>query len=277
MSTQHTKGVQQRRVGDLDVAYRLDGPRGAPVVMLMHGVLTDHRMWDALTDRLAGHYAILRQDMRGHGGTTATAAPYTMAQLADDAVALLDSLGIAQVHFVGSSLGGMVGQHLGARCRTRLHSLTLANTTAVQSAAAVWQQRIQTARQLGVQALADGTLQRWFTPGFFERAPEAVARMRQILLGTSVEGFAGCADAISRLSHLQLLADIRLPTLVIAGADDEATPPAQGAQLQAGIRGARLVTLADAAHQSAVEQPGAFCEAWLDFIGQVAASTATNH
>jgi 3-oxoadipate enol-lactonase len=277
MAHPDTTGVQRVRAGDLDVTYRFDGPRDAPVVMLMHGVLTDHRMWDALADRLAGRYAVLRHDIRGHGGTTATAAPYTMAQLAGDAVALLDALCIKRAHFIGSSLGGMVGQQMGAHHPDRLLSLTLANTTAVQGAAAAWQQRIVSARQEGVASLASGTLQRWFTSGYFERAPDEVARLRRLLLGTSVEGFAGCADAISRLSQLHLLADIHVPTLVIVGAEDQATPPTQGAQVQARVLGARLVVIEDAAHQSAVEQPGAFCEAWLEFVSQAAPSSASLH
>lgn len=273
MNDLRSGGLQRVRAGDLEVAYRFDGPYNVQIVLMTHSVLTDHRMWDALAERLVGRFAVLRYDLRGHGATAPTAAPYTMAQLADDAVALLDALSIEQVHFIGSSLGGMIGQQLGARHGRRLTSLTLANTTAVQRAPAIWQERIATARRDGVAALAEGTLQRWFTPTFFESSPSEIARIRQLLLGTSMEGFVGCAEAIARLTQLNLLHAIRVPTLVLAGAEDHATPLEQSAQLHAGIYGARLVTLTNAAHQSAVEQPAAFYDAWLEFLHETVASS----
>ncbi len=254
------------RVGDAEVCFALDGPAQAPVVMLAHGILTSHRMWDALATMLAPHWCVLRYDLRGHGGSSATDPPYAMAQLAEDAVGLLDALGVARVHFIGTSLGGMIGQQLGARFGSRLHSLTLANTSAVQSAAPAWQQRIATALEAGVAPLVEPTLGRWFTPGFSASELAAVDRMRQLALATSVRGFVGCAAALRDLDQAQLLAGIRLPTLVICGEHDGATPPAESRRLQQDIAGAGLVML-PAAHQAAVECPGAFAAAWASFVG----------
>jgi 3-oxoadipate enol-lactonase len=253
------------RVGELDVACRIEGPADAPVVLLVHGVLTDHRAWDGLAARLAPSYRVLRYDLRGHGRSSAPPAPYTMEQLADDAMALLDALGIARAHFIGTSLGGMIGQQVGARHGQRLLSLTLANTSAVQPAPQAWEDRAALARGAGsVAPLADGTLQRWFTPGFAASAPGEVDRMRSILRETSVDGFAGCAHALGRLAQLPLLPRIEVPTLVVVGTEDQATPPAQGQQICDAIPGARLVAL-PAAHQAAVERPQAFADAWLAF------------
>ncbi len=248
-----------------ELACRLDGPDGAPVVMLAHGILTDHRVWDGVAGRLVdAGFRVLRYDLRGHGESR-SGGPYTMAQLADDALAVVDAFGLPRVHFVGSSLGGMLAQQLAARHGDRLISLTLANTAAVQPAAAAWQSRIDTVQRDGhVGALADATLQRWFSPRFRESAPAMVERMRSILLATPAEGYVGCAGAVRDLAQLELLRRIRVPTLVVAGANDEATPPTQSAQLCAGIADARLSTL-DAAHQSAFEQPEAFSEAWRSF------------
>jgi 3-oxoadipate enol-lactonase len=260
-------GLNTVRVGDLDVAWRAEGPAEAPVVMLAHGVLTDHRAWDGVARRLAGAYRVLRYDLRGHGRSSAPPPPYTMEQLADDVPALLDALGIGPVHFIGTSLGGMIGQQLGARPGERLLSLTLANTSAVQPAPQAWEERAALARQAGsVAPLAEGTLQRWFTPGFAASAPGEIERMRGILRQTSVAGFEGCAHALSRLAQLPLLPRIAVPTLVLVGSDDQATPPAQGRQICEAIRGARLVAL-PAAHQAAVEVPQAFADAWLAFAG----------
>lgn len=258
-------GLKLARIGDMDIAYRLEGPADAPVVLLVHGVLTDHRAWNDVAERLTPKYRVLRHDLRGHGRSSAPPPPYTMEQLADDAVALLDELGIEQVHFIGSSLGGMIGQQLGARHGHRLLSLTLANTCAEQMAPRAWEERAALARQADTVApLADATLQRWFTPAFIDQAPAELARMRSILCQTTVAGFAGCAHALSRLSQQALLQHIQVPTLVVVGNEDRATTPEQGQQLCDAIRCARLVSL-PAAHQSAVEQPQAFAAAWLSF------------
>lgn len=258
------------QVRGIDMAWRREGPARAPVVVLAHGILTDHRAWDAVAARLATSFSVLRYDLRGHGGSGSGPPPYTMEQLGDDAAALLDALKLDRVHFIGSSLGGMLAQQLAARHGERLLSLTLANTAAVQLAPAAWEARIETVRGAGVKALSEGTMQRWFSPRFLERAPAEVERMRSILCQTSADGYIGCAHAVRDLSQLDLLAKIELPTLVIAGSQDEATPPAQSAQLCSAIAGARLVTL-DAAHQSALEQPAAFCEAWRSFVAGIAA------
>lgn len=257
-------------VRGIDMAWRREGPAQAPVVVLAHGILTDHRAWDAVAARLATTFSVLRYDLRGHGASGSSAPPYTMEQLGDDAAELLDALHLDRVHFVGSSLGGMLAQQLAARHGDRLLSLTLANTAAVQLAPAAWEARIETVRGAGVKALAEGTLQRWFTPRFLEKAPAEIERMRTILCQTSADGYIGCAQVVRDLSQLKLLAKIDLPTLVIAGAQDEATPPAQSQQLCYAITGAKMVTL-DAAHQSALEQPAAFCDAWRTFVAEVTA------
>lgn len=258
-------GTQTARVAGVQLAYRFDGAPDAPVVMLAHSVLTDYAMWDAVAQRLATQFRVLRYDTRGHGASSAPPPPYTMALLADEAVGLLDALRIARVHFIGTSLGGMIGQQLGARFAPRLLSLTLANTTAVQAAPGVWDERSAVARAKGVSALAEPTLQRWFTPEFREREPNEVARVAAMIARTSVDGFVGCAAALRDLDQLQLLRRIAVPTLVIAGAQDQSVTAAMAAQLQDAIAGASLVTL-PAAHQCAVEVPDAFCDAWTGFV-----------
>jgi 3-oxoadipate enol-lactonase len=270
MSAAPAAAMRRLAVPGAELAYRFDGAgEGAPVVLLAHGILTDHRIWDGVTERLGRSMRVLRYDLRGHGQSSC-GGPYTMERLADDVPALLDALGLQQVHLVGASLGGMLAQQVAARHGERLVSLTLANTAAVQPAAAAWQERIDSVRRAGnVNALAEPTLQRWFTPRFREAAPGQVERVRDILCATPAEGYIGCAGAVRDLAQLDLLRQIRVPTLVVAGAHDEATPPTQSAQLCAGIADARLATL-NAAHQAAFEQPDAFCTAWIDFVGRSA-------
>ena len=253
------------RAGDIDVAYRIEGRARAPVVMMAHGVLADHSIFDAVTRRLLNDYTVLRYDLRGHGRTEATAGPYTMAQLADDATALLDALHLHGVHYIGTSLGGMIGQQLGAVGGGRFVSLTLANTAAVQPNPGAWNDRIATAQRDGVQAVVEGTLQRWFTPAFFAARPEEIERIRAVARRTPAEGFTGAVAAVRDLAQLDSLPRIRVPTLLLAGVHDQATPPALGAMIHEAIANSRFAML-NAAHQAAAEVPEDFCDAWLDFV-----------
>ena len=254
------------RAGDIEVAYELQGAPGAPVVMLAHGILSAHGMWAEVARALRPRWRVLAYDLRGHGGTTATQPPYTMDRLARDAIALLDALGLERVHFIGSSLGGMVGQRLGAHHAGRLHSLTLANTSAVQGAAAAWQERIATAQAQGVAPLVETTLQRWFTPAFLAGDPGPVQRMRALAAATDPRGFCGCAAAVRDLAQADLLPAIAVPALVLVGEQDQATPPAAGEFIRQHVAGAQLARL-PAAHQCAVECPDAFVAAWEAFAG----------
>ena len=252
------------RIGDIDVAYEIEGPAGAPVVMLAHGLLTSHGMWRGVAQALLPRWRVLGYDLRGHGSTRASEPPYTMQRLADDAIALLDALSLERVHFIGASLGGMIGQRLAAQQGDRLLSATLANTTAVQAAAPVWQDRIAIAQARGIAALVEPSLQRWFTPGFLAADPEPVQRMRLLAAETDLRGFCGCAAAVRDLAQAELLPAIRVPVLVIVGEQDQATPPAAGEFIQQRVAGARIARL-PAAHQSAVECPEAFAAAWEAF------------
>jgi 3-oxoadipate enol-lactonase len=263
-----TDAVRKLRVGGQDVAVRVEGPEDGPPVLLAHGILANHRIWDGVAQRLAPRFRVIRYDLRGHGGSSAPPAPYTLEQLADDVPPLLDALGIRKAHLVGTSLGGMLGQQVGIRHGDRLLSLTIANSSAVQGAPQAWTDRIAVARQSGIAPLGEPTLQRWFTPGFLQAQPQEVARIRSILEGTSVEGFAGCAAAVRDLSQLEQLKTIRVPTLVIVGSEDKGTPPEQGKQMAEAIPGAQLAVL-PAAHQAAVEVPQAFADAWLAFVARL--------
>ncbi|MDN4592051.1 3-oxoadipate enol-lactonase [Xenophilus aerolatus] len=260
-----SRGAERVKVHDIDVAYRYDGPAGAPVVLLAHGLMTSHGIWDGLVAQLQSEWRLLRYDLRGHGGSGGTTEPYTMAQLARDAIGLLDKLEVPRVHFIGSSLGGMIGQQLGALFPARVATLTLANTSANQGAAAAWQQRIETARQHGLVPLIDATLKRWFTDSAFSSEPKLIERMTALALQTSVQGFVGCAAIVRDLAQRDVLERIGMPTLIIAGQYDEATPQVDSEVLRDGIAGAELITL-PAAHQSAAECPREFAEAWRRFL-----------
>lgn len=252
------------RLGDLEVGCRVDGPQEAPPILLVGGLLTTHRIWDGLVERLGASWRLVRYDLRGHGDTTAIGGACSMTQLANDALAVLDALGIERAHFIGTSLGGMIGQHLGARHSHRLLSLTLANTAAVQAMPQAWQQRIEAACAGGLQPLVEATLQRWFAPECMAGQPGLVALVRQEALKTSVDGFVGCASAVRDLAQADLLPVIPVPTLVIAGSRDAAIAPADTRALHAAIARAWWAEI-PAGHQAAAECPDEFAAAWLAF------------
>jgi 3-oxoadipate enol-lactonase len=265
--------VQTVRLNGNDVAYRFDGPAGAPVVMFGNSLGADMSMWDDNLDGFTRNYRTLRYDVRGHGGTAALPAPYSMADLVEDAVALLDALRIAKVHFVGLSLGGMFGQLFGASHPERLLSLTLCDCASEHTARDAWQTRIDMVRAGGVAAITEATLQRWFTPEMPARAPQTVERVRNMILGTSTEGYVGCASAVRDLNHTGLLHKITVPTLVLVGEHDMGATVAQARIIEQNIRGAALVILENAAHVPNIERPAAFNQAVLAFLDSVGAAS----
>lgn len=241
-----------------------------PLVVLSHALGCDLSMWDGVAAALQDRYTVLRYDQRGHGKTPATAGAYGMDDLADDAAELIRAQGTGPVHFVGLSMGGMTAQALAARHPGLVRSIVVANSAASydEAARAMWQARIDTVLANGVPPIADGALQRWFTPEF--RADLAnggaarVARLRAVLEATPAAPYAAACAAVAGIALDEGNARIACPTLVIAGSRDEATPPAMSQAIADRIPGARLASL-DAAHLSAVEQPEAFARLLTEF------------
>jgi len=254
----------------IDIEYQLSGQEGAPVVMLSHSLASSMVMWTPQLGSLEPHFKVLRYDMRGHGGSDAPEGAYTLELLADDAVALLDALRIDAVHFVGLSIGGMIGQGLALSHGARLKSLTLCDTSAImpEEAQPILQQRIAAARQNGMADQVDGTLERWFTPGYLQANPPEVEMIRQQIRATPLAGYIGCSEALRGLNYLQRLSEITLPTLVMVGEEDPGTPVAAAEAIHERIAGSQLVILPAARHLSNIEQAAAFNEALLNFLLQ---------
>jgi len=245
--------------------YRCDGPENAPVLVLCNSLGTDLTMWDPQLPAFARKLRVLRYDRRGHGASSVTPGPYTIEQLGRDVLGLLDSLAIERVRFCGLSLGGMTGMWLGAHAPARVERLVLCNTAAQIGAPDPWNARIEAVRKGGMAAIEAGVLARWFTPKFLARPTPMLARMREVLLALSPEGYAACCAAVRDMDQRESIARIAAPTLVIAGAHDAATPPAAGRFIAEGVRGARYAEL-DAAHISNVEAADRFTEAVLGFV-----------
>ena len=256
------------KANDIQINYELSGKKGAQVVMLSHSLSSSLLMWNPQMDALNPYFQVLRYDIRGHGGSDAPSGAYTLELLAEDVVKLLDALGIDRVHFVGLSLGGMIGQRLAVNASHRLKSLTLCDTAAMVPAEAqpLWQERMDKARKEGMKALTDQTMERWFTPSFLKQNFKILAPIREQLLATPVSGYIGCAEAIRRLNYLEQLSKIKMPTLIMVGEDDPGTPVSASEAMQERIPNSKLVILPSARHLSNVEQAQAFNAALLKFL-----------
>jgi len=250
---------------DVRIHYRFDGPENAPVVMLGNSLGTTLAMWDAQAAALAAKRRVLRYDSRGHGQSAVTPGPYTMTQLACDALNLLDALRLERVDYCGLSMGGMIGQWLGAHAPQRLRKLVLANTSPQIGPPELWNARIEVVRKEGMAGIVDALLARWLTPEFRARSPEAVSNLQHMLLAIPTIGYIASCAAVRDMDQRADAARIAVPTLVIAGTHDVATPTAHGRSLAESIRGARYFEL-PAAHLSNVEAEAAFTQVLAEFL-----------
>jgi 3-oxoadipate enol-lactonase len=264
------------RAGDLIVHYDLTGPPDAPTILFANSLGTNFHVWDPQAAALVGRFRVLRYDMRGHGLTECPPASddgYSVDRLAKDAVALLDVLQIGSVHFIGLSVGGMVGQRLAATAPDRVLSLTLCDTASRIGPASRWDDRIAAVSKGGLEAIADAVLKVWFTPDFLSRQPDTARGYANMLVRTPAQGYIGCCAAIRDADLRQDDARIQCPTLVVVGDQDPATPPSAARELSEAIRGARLETIEGAAHIPAVEQPAILNRLLGDFLDTHAGAT----
>jgi 3-oxoadipate enol-lactonase len=237
-----------------------------PPLVLVNSLGTNLGMWDDQAGPLAERLRLVRYDQRGHGESPVPPGPYSLADLGADLIALLDRLELERVSLCGLSLGGMTAMWVASEIPDRIERLVLCCTSALLGPASDWQQRARTVRGLGVEAIADAVLARWFTPKFLQERPPAVDRLDAMLRATPAEGYAGCCEAIRDMDLADRLASITAPTLVIAGAEDPATPPLHGQAIANAVPDARLEILEGAAHLANVERPEAVTERILGHV-----------
>jgi 3-oxoadipate enol-lactonase/4-carboxymuconolactone decarboxylase len=251
---------------DTRIYYRLEGRADRPLLVLVHSLGTDHGMWDPQVPALLRHFQVLRLDVRGHGASDAPPADYTMELLSRDVLAAVDAAGGERFAYCGLSMGGMIGQWLGANVGDRITHLVLANTSPRVGDPSLFEARRRDVLQGGIEAIADSVMPRFFSARTLASPDPIVGSIRSALLATNPVGYAGCCAAIRDMDHTGLLLGIRVPTLVIAGDGDVSTPwPGHGDVLVARIERAKAVLLASA-HLSNVERPSSFTAALLDFF-----------
>ncbi|WP_236013438.1 alpha/beta fold hydrolase [Paenibacillus glycanilyticus] len=265
--TNRTNGLSFFTTGDgVRLAYRLDGAAGKPILLMANSIATSMNMWDGQMEAFKEHFRVLRYDYRGHGDSDTPAGPYSTDRMGRDVVELLDSLQIGRVHFLGLSLGGVVGQWLGIHAPERINRLILSNTSSYLGPAEQWNGLIDSVLQAeNLNGFADTFINNWFPTPMIESGSEIVAAFRKMVLATRAEGIGGSWAAIRDMDLRRTAALIGSPTLVIAGQYDTVTLPSHGELLAETVPHAKLLML-PAVHLPNVEFPDLFESAVLDFL-----------
>ena len=248
-----------------EIAYTVEGE--GPWLTLSHSLASNMHAWDPQLSLLTSHFKVLRFDTRGHGMSSAPLDPYTLEALAQDTYDLFQFLGIQQTHWIGLSMGGMIGQTLILKYPKLFHSLVLADTTSKrpENAKQMWGERIAKAKAEGMTAMVESTLKRWFSDEFRRAYPDTVQKIATGIKTTSVNGFAGCCDAISHINTFERLKEINCPTLILVGEHDHGTPPEMAHAMKAQMPRAFFSEIPNAGHISNVEQPAIFNQHLIDF------------
>lgn len=262
------------KANGIEINYTIEG--AGPVVTFSHSLACHLGMWDEQAAALRDRYRVLRFDTRGHGQTAAPAGAYSLGQMAEDLRGLLDGLGITATHFVGLSMGGMIGQVFALAYPAMVQSLVLCDTTSRYPAAAapIWEERIRTVEAKGMEPLVQGTLERWFTAPFRARHKDMMERVGAMIRSTPPQGYAGCCHAIPKIDVTDRLGEVRCPALVIVGEEDLGTPVEMARQIHAALPSAELAILRSASHLSNLEQPAEFNRVLAGFLDKAAGRAA---
>ena len=243
----------------------VEGREGAPAVMLAHSLGTNLHLFDKLVGPLARHFRLIRYDARGHGSSVVTPGPYSLDQLGRDTLGILDTLGVENVHWIGVSAGAMVGLWLLTHAWERIGRAVLAGVAAQLGGSDMWNERIRSVRERGMESVVPSTLDNWFTKSFREHHPDEIERISKMLLAAPEEGYTGLCAAIRDMDQRETIRGITNPVLVVVGRHDPLTTPGLGALVASAIQGAKLVTL-DTAHMSCIEDPEGFDQAAIEFL-----------
>jgi 3-oxoadipate enol-lactonase len=249
------------------IHFEVEGDASKPVLMFCNSLGTTLHMWDGQMPEALKHFRVVRYDRRGHGKSGVPAGPYNMEMLGRDALAVMDAAKVDKINWCGLSMGGMVGMWLGANAPQRCNRLILSNTSAYFENKQIWNDRIATVKEKGLQSILQGTLERWFTKEFRERAPQQVQRIADMFINTKLEGYIGCGQAVRDMDHREIIKKITAPTMVIAGKQDAGTTVEMAELIRKSIPGASL-TLFDAAHIANVECGDDYTDAMLGFLTQ---------
>lgn len=253
--------------GDVKLHYRIDGAPDGPPVVFANSLGTDLRLWDMVLPHLPQGLRVIRYDKRGHGLSSQSPAPYAMGTLVRDAERLLDHLNVRECVFVGLSIGGMIAQGLAVKRMDQIRALVLSNTAAKIGTPSLWQERMDAVRKHGIEALADPTMERWFSKPF--RQTPALTLWRNMMARQPRDGYLGCCAAISGTDFYTPTSGLRLPTLGIAGTEDGSTPPDLVRETVDLIPGSRFALIRKAGHLPCVESPEEYAALLTGFLTEI--------
>jgi len=246
----------------------VEGPEGAPWITLAHALANNLTLWDEIAAQLSDRYRVLRYDQRGHGGSEAQPGPYSFPMLIDDVLGIWDHLGVEKSHWIGLSIGGMIGYGLGINHPERMSTIIACDSRpdAPPDYAAYFQSRIDKARDKGMEGVVESTIERWFTPETLARNPPVLDRVREMIRTTNPVGHEGCCEALKTLSYGPELHKIPVPVLFIGGEKDKGAPPAALEEASKKVPDGKHVVIPEAGHISALENPPAVMEAIEDWL-----------
>lgn len=255
--------------------YEVEGPEGAPFILLSHGIATSNAIWTEVSGHLKAKYRVLRYDSRGHGGSDPAPGGYSMEMLADDAIGIMDALGIKKAHYGGLSLGGMTALGMAIDHPDRVLSALVCDARAQTNAESnkAWQERIDAVKANGIEAIVEPSIARWVAKSF-QNEPARKARLAEIVRGTSVNGYVGSSIALQGLNYGNRLGQIRVPVLYLTGDEDQGAPPAVMQAMRDATPGAQYAEIPNAGHLSSFEQPQAVAAAIDKFISSLAVKAA---
>ena len=245
---------------------QIDGARGAPWLIFSNSLATNHSMWEHQARALSARFQVLRYDQRGHGKTEAPKGRYAFATLLADVIALMDALKIPRAHFCGLSLGGATALGLAEQHPDRIDRAIVCNSPCASTPASAkqWEERIAVAKVSGIAALVEPTLQRWFPPDVYAGNPPAVAKVREMVKSTPINGFIGCCAALGDHNFRSAVASVSRPVLFMVGEKDPPNGPMR--EMSKELAGSQFVEIAGAGHISNMEQPEAFTHALEKFL-----------
>jgi len=255
------------KANGININYEVDGPEGAPWIVLSNSLATNLAMWDQQAADLKAQYRVLRYDQRGHGTTDAPAGRYTFEQLIADALALMDGLGIKKAHFGGLSMGGATALGFAQKHPDRLDKVIVCDTPCQSTPTSTqqWEERIVIAQKQGMEPLVEPTVGRWFPPEVMDAKPPHVDKVRAMIRTTPVNGFIGCAAALADHNYAGAVATVTRPVLFMAGEKDGVTPTAMR-KLSTALPGSRYAELPGAGHISNMDRPDSFNQVLADFL-----------
>ncbi len=268
-SIPRTESPLKAKANGINVHYTIDG--SGPWLVMSHSLACDSRMWDEQVAAFSQRFKVLRFDTRGHGQTDAPAGPYTLEMLAADAAGVLDAAGVREAHWIGISMGAMIGQTLALGSPGLLKSLVLADTTSRNppEVLPMWMERIQIAETKGMEALVDPTLARWFTAPYLKAQPARVKLIADMIRATPVAGYAGCCHALPKIDLTARLKEIKIPVLAMTGTEDASAASTKA--IHDNLPGSEFVPIPSASHISNIEQPEAFNQALVRFYDRIGA------